>query len=58
MLAIHELDKYHLTYSPSCSKISHLLDAAEVHTTSRDEGVPRFAGGGAATFGFAKTHCA
>uniref|UniRef100_F6I3C9 AAA+ ATPase domain-containing protein n=1 Tax=Vitis vinifera TaxID=29760 RepID=F6I3C9_VITVI len=43
---------------PSCSKISHLLDAAEVHTTSRDEDMPRFEGGGAATFGFAKTHYA
>ncbi|RVW94077.1 putative disease resistance protein [Vitis vinifera] len=51
VLAIHELDKYHLTYSPNCSKISHLLDAAEVHTTSKDEDMPRFEGGGAATFG-------
>ena len=58
VLAIHELDKYHLTYSPNCSKISHLLDAAEVQTTSKDEDMPRVEGGGAATFGFAKTHYA
>ena len=53
-----ELDKYHLTYSPGCSKISHLLDVAEVHTRSIYKLVPRFEGGGAATFDFGNTHCA